>query len=188
MLTIYHISLSHCECDGAGNLLYKWEQLWDYRPRTLVFCPWRNGLASRMLPRVTVRTSTTTLPPNIRFPPFLGARPQKTLLSRQIDWFQLLPEYGFIPLPDPSLLVLRLIPRQSSPYRYRVRIERQTRRMTRNAVGMILIPEFRCRPAIRAISIHLKNLHGLGCEISDFSSNSPAEGGVIWWYLRGCNR
>ena len=25
--------------------------VWDPRPRILVFCPWRSGLASRMLPR-----------------------------------------------------------------------------------------------------------------------------------------
>ena len=51
-------------CDGTGNVLYKWEQLWDPRdgprPRILVFCPWCSGLASRMLPRGWVVTSTKT--------------------------------------------------------------------------------------------------------------------------------
>jgi hypothetical protein len=48
--------------DGAGNVLYKWEQLWGYRPRILVFCPWRGhrtGLVPRMLPRCWVMTLTT---------------------------------------------------------------------------------------------------------------------------------
>ena len=44
-------------CDGTGNVLYKWEQLWDPRPRILVFCPWCSGLASRMLPRGWVVTA-----------------------------------------------------------------------------------------------------------------------------------
>jgi hypothetical protein len=36
-------------CDGADNLLYKREQPGDCRLKILVFCPWRSGLASRML-------------------------------------------------------------------------------------------------------------------------------------------
>ena len=46
-------------CDGTGNVLYKWEQLWDPRPRILVFCPWCSGLASRMLPRGLVVTNSS---------------------------------------------------------------------------------------------------------------------------------
>ena len=49
--TIPRYGYNTAECDGTGNVLYKWEQLWDPRPRILDFCPWRSGLASSMLPR-----------------------------------------------------------------------------------------------------------------------------------------